>query len=237
MEEWKVKILKAQEGDHSAMEELLQEHTGLVRMAAKRFYGAADREDLQQIGMIGLMKAIRRFDCSYDVKFSTYAVPMIVGEIHRFLRGDGWIKVSRTLKEQAMLLRRERQRFQKEQGREPTLQEMLQATGLTEEAYHLAEMASAMPRSLEEEGSSTQSDGLSLEEKLTDQTQNERDWDRFCLKSAIATLEEREQKIIYCRYFLDETQASVAKQFGVSQVQISRLEKKILLQLRHALSE
>lgn len=234
MEEMSVLIEKSHAGDKQAREVLIEKNLGLVHHIVKRFLNrGVDAEDLFQIGCIGLMKAIDKFDLGFDVKFSTYAVPMISGEIKRFLRDDGMVKVSRSLKENGWKITRAREQFQHEHGREPTLEEIAKVTGLSTEEAVMAMDAGAEVESLYK--SIYQSDGNEI--YLVDQIaskNNEREklLNHMLLKQLLSELEGEEKELIRLRYFKGKTQTEVAERLGISQVQVSRLEKKILRRLR-----
>lgn len=234
MEEMSVLIEKSHAGDKQAREVLIEKNLGLVHHIVKRFLNrGVDAEDLFQIGCIGLMKAIDKFDLGFDVKFSTYAVPMISGEIKRFLRDDGLVKVSRSLKENGWKITRAREQFQHEHGREPTLEEIAKVTGLSTEEAVMAMDAGAEVESIYK--SIYQSDGNEI--YLVDQIaskNNEREklLNHMLLKQLLSELEGEEKELIRLRYFQGKTQTEVAERLGISQVQVSRLEKKILRRLR-----
>lgn len=227
-------IEKSQKGDKEAREVLIENNLGLVHAIVKRFVGrGVDAEDLFQIGTIGLMKAIDHFDLSYDVKFSTYAVPLITGEMKRFLRDDGMVKVSRSLKEQAMKIRVLRQKLQGEWNREPTLQELAEQSGMTMEEIVMATEAECKVESIY--ASVYQNDGseVALVDMLgKEDEEKEALLNHMLLKQLLAELTEKESELIVMRYFQEKTQTEVAKHMGISQVQVSRLEKKILLSMR-----
>ena len=234
MEEMSVLIEKSHAGDKQAREVLIEKNLGLVHHIVKRFLNrGVDAEDLFQIGCIGLMKAIDKFDLAFDVKFSTYAVPMISGEIKRFLRDDGMVKVSRSLKENGWKITRAREQFQHEHGREPTLEEIAKVTALSTEEVVMAMDAGAEVESIYK--SIYQSDGSEI--YLVDQIagkNNEREklLNHMLLKQLLSELEGEEKELIRLRYFQGKTQTDVAGKLGISQVQVSRLEKKILRRLR-----
>lgn len=234
MEEMSVLIGKAHAGDKEAREVLIEKNLGLVHHIVKRFLNrGVDAEDLFQIGCIGLMKAIDKFDLTFDVKFSTYAVPMISGEIKRFLRDDGMVKVSRTLKENGFKIARAREQFQYEKGREPTLEELAELTGLSVEDTVMAMDAGAEVESIYR--SVYQSDGNEI--YLVDQIagkSNEKETllNHMLLKQLLAELDGEEKELIWLRYFQGKTQMDVAARMGISQVQVSRLEKRILRRMR-----
>ena len=186
-------------------------------------------DDLYQLGCLGFLKAVEGFDCSYGTQFSTYAVPKIAGEIRRFLRDDGTVKVSRGLKEQALTIRTARNRLTGALGREPTIQEISRQTGLSPEEIALAETATSATESIQRESGD---DGFCLEDVLTDTESEERMVEKISLRQAIDGLPERERLVIRLRYFHGLTQQRVAKVMSVSQVQVSRIEKKALVLLR-----
>ena len=199
----------------------------------KRFLNRGhEAEDLFQVGCIGLIKAIDKFDMSYNVQFSTYAVPMITGEIKRFIRDDGIIKVSRSIKELGIKVRGIRESFCKKNGREPTVTEIADAAQATVEDVVMALDAYSVPESLNAESNSERP----LEERICGTHNSEEEiLDNISLKAALSTLKPRERQIIVMRYFMDKTQAETAKRLGISQVQVSRLEKKVLLKMREEL--
>ena len=230
MEQTLALIERSHKGDKDARNVLAQQNMGLVYTVARRFNGrGCEMEDLIQIGSIGLLKAIDKFDLSYDVRFSTYAVPMIAGEIKRFLRDDGMIKVSRSLKEMAVKVCMTREKLEKDYGREPTLEEV------SEEIVMAMESASEV-ESLHK--TIYQGDGNAI--SLMDGIKEEKDaseelLDHMLLNSLLGTLEEKERDLLRLRYFEDLTQVQVAKQLDMTQVQVSRMEKKILGKLRERL--
>ncbi len=229
-----VLIERAQNGDKTARDTLFEENIGLIWSVAKRFRNrGVEMEDLFQIGSIGLLKAVERFNLDYDVKFSTYAVPMIAGEIKRFLRDDGMIRVSRSLKEISYKAYAVRERLEKELNREPTVEEIAQAAGVSVEDLLMATEAAAEIESLQKV--IYQGDGaeISLQDKLPErENAQEQALDRLFLEEILQYLEPDERKLIYMRYFRNMTQTQVAKKLGVSQVQVSRMEKKILKIMR-----
>jgi len=223
-------IDRVKEGDSTATEKLVEENSGLIWSVARHFFGrGVEPEDLFQIGCIGFLKAIQGFDAEYGTQFSTYAVPKISGEIRRFLRDDGAIKVSRGLKEQAQRIRTARNELEQRLGREPSLSELSAATGLCPEEIAAAETATGPTQSLQYESGD---EGFSLENILGDYGQEERLIERFALDEAIKKLPEREQMIIALRFFHGLTQDKTSRAVGVSQVQVSRLERKAIEQLR-----
>ncbi|MBE5869108.1 MAG: SigB/SigF/SigG family RNA polymerase sigma factor [Lachnospiraceae bacterium] len=234
MEEVSVLIAKSQAGDKNAREVLIENNLGLVHHIVKRFLGRGhDAEDLFQIGSIGLMKAIDKFDLSYDVKFSTYAVPMISGEIKRFLRDDGMVKVGRTLKENGFKVKIAREKLTQRLGREPHIQEVAAESQLTEEEVVMAMEAGAEVESIYQ--SVYQSDGseIYLVDKLVSEDRDKEDLlNHMLLEQLLQELDEKERELINMRYFQEQTQTEVAKRLGISQVQVSRLEKRILIRMR-----
>ena len=225
----------AQAGDNDACERLLIDNSGLIWSVARRYYGrGVDPEDLYQLGCLGFLKAIRGFDAGYGTQFSTYAVPKIAGEIRRFLRDDGAVKVSRGTKERAVLLRQRRQELTHQLGREPTVGELAQATGLEPEDIAAADTAVLAVASLQEE---TGEDGFSLEAVLGDGGIEEDLVERLTLRQAIDQLPERERMVILLRFYKNLTQDRVSKVLGVSQVQVSRIERRAVDRLREALTE
>ena len=226
-------IADAQSGDKQALERLVLENSGLIWSVAKRFIGrGAEPDDLYQLGCLGFLKAIEGFDLQYGTQFSTYAVPKIAGEIRRFLRDDGAVKVSRTVKEQATTIKTVRCRLTNDLGREPTVSEIAEATGFTPEEIAVAETATAATESINRE---TGEDGFSLENVLTDTETEEKLLEDLSLRQAIDKLPEREGMVIRLRYFHGLTQDRVSRILSVSQVQVSRIEKKALLALKELL--
>ena len=223
-------IRRSQAGDACAQELLVTENAGLIWSVAKRFLGrGADADDLYQLGCLGFLKAVEGFDLEFGTQFSTYAVPKIAGEIRRFLRDDGAVKVSRTIKEQAATIKSVRNRLANALGREPSIMEISRQTGFTPEEIALAETATAATESIQRE---TGEDGFSLENILTDTESEETMVERIALHQAIDRLPEREATVIKMRYFHGLTQQRVAAVLDVSQVQVSRIEKKALNNLR-----
>lgn len=227
-------IRQAQSGDREASEALVLENSGLIWSVARRFIGrGAESDDLYQLGCLGFLKAVEGFDLEYGTQFSTYAVPKIAGEIRRFLRDDGAVKVSRTLKEQAATIRTARNHLATALGREPTITEISRQTGLAPEEIALAENATAATESIQRESGE---EGFSLENILTDTESEERMVERIALTQAISRLPERENLVIKLRYFHGLTQERVARVMQVSQVQVSRIEKKAIGHLRELLT-
>lgn len=221
----------AQEGDREACERAVIENNGLIWSVVRRYYGrGVDADDLYQLGCLGFLKAIQGFDFDYGTCFSTYAVPKIAGEIRRFLRDDGTVKVSRTIREQAQMLYSVRERLRQELGREPVLSELSEATGLPVEEIARTEIATDTPESLQRETV----EGLTLEGTLGTDAPEETMVERIALRQAIDRLPEKERMTILLRYFKGLTQQQTARLLGVSQVQISRLERRGLQRLRES---
>lgn len=220
-------------GDKEALALLVEKNMGLVHSIVNKIECTYDREDLVQIGAMGLVKAVRKFDSSFGVKFSTYAVPMILGEIKRFLRDDGAVKVSRSIKETAYKGKRCMERLEKKLGRTPTVKEISEECGVMPEDIAEAFEAAAPPRSLQAV-ISDDGDGLCLMGIVAGEDNENEIVDRLFVNQLLHELDEREKKIIIMRYFMHKTQSEISKTIGVSQVQISRLEKKALLKMRNA---
>ena len=234
MDETIALIEQSQRGDKEARDKLVQSNLGLVWSIVRRFDNRGQElEDLFQIGSIGLMKAIDKFDVSFEVRFSTYAVPMITGEIKRFLRDDGMIKVSRSLKEHAVKIRSAQAALQYEKGREPTLKELSEATVIPREEIVMALEANYEVESIYKPIGQTEGKEVCLADRLVEQKNpGERLLDQMLLGQLLGKLEGMEKELIYQRYFQEKTQTQVAESLGISQVQVSRLEKKILLRMR-----
>ena len=223
-------IRQAQAGDGAACARLMEENNGLIWSIVRRFFGrGVDPEDLYQLGCVGLLKAIHGFDTAYGTRFSTYAVPKISGEIRRFLRDDGAVKVSRGMKERARAVHLARRELEQALGREPTLSELSKHTGLSAEELATAESASGTAQSLQQESGETL---LTLEHILGDEGQEERLVERLALDAAMDALPERERMVIALRFFHGLTQDRCAKVLGISQVQVSRLERRALEAMR-----
>ena len=224
----------AQEGDREAAGRLVEENSGLIWSIARRFFGrGVDPEDLYQLGCVGFLKAIEGFDEGYGTRFSTYAVPKISGEIRRFLRDDGMLKVSRSIKEQAQQIRSARTELEQRLGREPTISELARETGMSAEDIAFAETATGPAESLQRE---TGEDGFTLELVLGDYGAEEKLVEHVALRAAIEKLPERERQVVALRYYHGMTQQNCAKVLHVSQVQISRLERRAVDELRKMLS-
>lgn len=227
-------IKRSKEGDKEARNQIVTENIGLVWSIVRRFAGRGhEMEDLFQIGSIGLIKAIDKFDVSYDVKFSTYAVPMITGEIKRFLRDDGMLKVSRSLKEIAVKIKCLREKYSNLYGRDPTIDELVDELGVEKEDILMALETGAEVESLYKTIHQGDGNPIYLIDKLAEtKDESENIVDKLALREIIASLDEREQEIIKLRYFKDRTQTDIAKELGISQVQVSRMEKRILKIMR-----
>ena len=239
MTENEVLIEHMQAGEKEVREVLIEQNLGLVHHIVKRFLNRGyDTEDLFQIGVIGLIKAIDKFDPSFDVKFSTYSVPLIAGEIKRFLRDDGMVKVSRTLKENGSRVKYARERLSLRINREPTLQEVSKEAGLTIEEVILAMEANVQVESIYQSVYQNDGNEIYMVDQLADKGKDEQEkmLNHLVIKQLIEGLPETEQKLIRLRYYQDKTQTEVAKMLGISQVQVSRMEKKILLGLRERMN-
>lgn len=256
MNETMVLLLQAQQGDPNAKEELVKRNLGLVGSIVKRFeHRGHDREELFQIGSIGLIKAIDKFDPTYEVAFSTYAVPLISGEIRRFLRDDGLVRISRSLKENGWKIRKAAERISQEMGREASIQELSEATGLSREDIVMALEANMEVESIyrsvyQADGSELYlvdqiAEGKGVGQKFgaegaqktvmaggEDDPEKEKVLDDILIRQLLDELEERERILIELRYFQDKTQVETAQVLNMSQVQVSRMEKKILLKMR-----
>lgn len=230
-------IALSQSGDSRARDTLVQCNIRLVWSVVQRFLNRGyEQEDLFQIGCIGLLKSVDKFDLSFDVKFSTYAVPMIIGEIQRFLRDDGTLKVSRSLKEQANKIRKTKDELSKKLGRLPTVKEVAEALGITPEDVVFAQEANKPPTSIHETVFENDGDPITLMDQISDDSEDK--WfDKMALGEAIESLSERERLIVYLRYYKDQTQSEVASRLGISQVQVSRLEKKILKSIKEQIAQ
>ena len=240
MEHFKELMQQAHEGDKSARDALIAGNLGLVHTIVYRFENRGhDREELFQIGCIGLMKAVDKFDLSLNLAFSTYAVPVIMGEIRRFLRDDGMVKVSRTLKENAYKAGRAREELWRELGREPGMVEIAERTGLSCGEIIMAMESARDVESIYQPVYEKDGDELLMVDQLCEREENGIDepekegvLNRMVIEQLLALLDEREKNLIRCRYFENRTQSETAKELGMTQVQVSRLEKKILIGLR-----
>lgn len=227
-------IRQSQAGDKDAKEQLIKENSGLIWNVVRRFMGRGyETEDLYQIGAIGLIRAIDKFDFEYEVKFSTYAVPLISGEIKRFLRDDGMIKVSRTLKENQWKIKRTMESLQKEKGREPTVEEISEELSMEPEEIMLCMEAVVEVESMEQSIYGTDGKEISLKDRVASvKNEQEELMNRLFLQQLLDTLDERDRMLITLRYYENKTQNQVAELLGISQVQVSRLEKKILRRMK-----
>lgn len=224
-------LREAQKGNRDACEQVVLENNGLIWSVVRRYYGrGVEPDDLYQLGCLGFLKAVQGFDFNYGTCFSTYAVPKIAGEIRRFLRDDGTVKVGRVIREQAQTLYSARERLRHQFGREPTLSELSEATGFMPEEIAQIELATDTPESLQQETA----DGLTLEGTLGTEAPEEGLVERIALREAIDALPEKERMTILLRYFKGMTQEQTARVLGVSQVQISRLERRGLKRLRES---
>lgn len=230
-------IALSQAGETMARDRLVSSNIRLVWSVVQRFMNRGyEPDDLFQIGCIGLLKSIDKFDLSYDVKFSTYAVPMIIGEIQRFLRDDGTLKVSRSLKETANKVRKMKDELSKTLGRLPTISEVAERLGITTEDVIFAQEANKPPTSIHETVYENDGDPITLMDQIADDSQ-EKWFDKLALNEAINHLSQRERMIVYLRYYKDKTQSEVAERLGISQVQVSRLEKKILQTIKNQIAQ
>jgi RNA polymerase sporulation-specific sigma factor len=227
----------AHEGDKAARDQLVTDNFGLVWSIVRRFTGRGyEPEDLFQIGSIGLMKAIDKFDLSYEVKFSTYAVPMITGEIKRFLRDDGMIKVSRSIKEMGLKVKNVREELVYRLGREPTVEEIAGEIGASKEEVAASIEAGAEVESLYRSVNKNDENSILLIDKIEEESSAQEDLlNRMVLRELLTALSDKDREIIVRRYYYNETQSQIAAKLGISQVQVSRLEKKILKQMREKL--
>ena len=223
-------IASSQSGDEAAKELLVTQNAGLIWSVTRRFIGrGVESDDLYQLGCLGFLKAVDGFDLSYGTQFSTYAVPKIAGEIRRFLRDDGTVKVSRSIKEQAALISTKRSKLIGLLGREPTVEELSNHTGIAVEEIAMIENAVSGVESINE---ASGENGFTLESILTDTESEEKMIEKMSLKHAIANLPERERQVIQLRYYHGLTQERIARILNVSQVQVSRIEKKAIVNLR-----
>ncbi|MCF3941693.1 RNA polymerase sporulation sigma factor SigF [Oceanobacillus alkalisoli] len=233
-EEVKELLYQSQNGNKEARDFLVEQNVRLVWSVVQRFINRGyDPDDLFQIGSIGLIKSIDKFDLSYDVRFSTYAVPMIIGEIQRFIRDDGSVKVSRTLKETGNKIRRAKDVLTKELGRSPSVSELANELDLTVEEVVHAEEAARTPQSIHETVFENDGDPITLLDQIS--TEDTKWFEKISLEEAIQHLDERERLIVYLRYYKDQTQTEVAERLGISQVQVSRIEKKLLQEIKEYL--
>ena len=227
-------LIRAQSGDRSAAETLILNNSGLIWSIARRFFGrGVDSDDLYQLGCVGFLKAVYGYDASFGTQFSTYAVPKISGEIRRFLRDDGSIKVSRGIKERAYAIANAREKLVNTLGRQPTISELAAETGFSKEEIAVAENAVKAPESLQEQKND---DGLTLEQTVSDGETEEKMLEYVALRQAVELLDSRQKTVIHLRFYHGLTQDKTAKIMGISQVQVSRIEKKAVTVLRENLA-
>lgn len=230
-------LLKAQQGDKKAKDQIYEANIGLVYMVMERFRNSAyEYEDLFQIGSIGLLKAIDKFDFNYNVRFSTYAVPMIIGEIKKFLRDDGIVKVQRGKKEVFLKIRWAQEKLRGELGQEPSISQIAEFLKIEKEDIVLAMEACQAPAYIHDIIPGEEKEHLALIDKLGNDDSNSKLLEQIALREALAKLDAREREVVLRRFFKDETQTAIASDMGVSQVQISRIEKGALLKLRNILA-
>ena len=228
-------IKRSQSGDNSAKELLITENTGLIWAVVRRFAGrGTEQDDLYQLGCLGFLKAVNGFDLGFGTQFSTYAVPKIAGEIRRFLRDDGAVKVSRGVKERSATIKTARNNLTNSLGRDPTIGELAEYTGISVEDIVMAESATAAVESIQQESGD---DGFCLEHILSDTQTEDKLLEKISLRQAICALQDREATVIRLRYFHGLTQDRIAKVLQVSQVQVSRIEKKALQKLKDLMAE
>jgi len=233
-EETRALIVRAKQGDEKAKETLINENSPLVKSIIKRFRSSKlEYEDLYQLGCLGFLKAINNFDESFEVKFSTYAVPMIAGEIKRFLRDDGSVKVSRSIKSLACKIHRFVENYEKEHSNSPSLTTISKEFDISESEVVFTMDARLQPLSLDERQDEESSSSKSLIESVEEEDKTEKILDYLILKDLIKDLPPRDKQIIILRYYKDKTQSEIANELGVSQVQVSRLECKILEKMKH----
>lgn len=230
-------LLKAQQGDPQARDSIYQANVGLIYMVLERFRGTSyDHEDLFQVGSIGLLKAIDKFDFSFQVRFSTYAVPMIIGEIKKFLRDDGIVKVQRSYKELYGKIRWAQDKLRADLGREPSINEIASCLELDKEEVVLAMEACQAPAYIHDVMPGDEKEQSSLIDRLVSEETTVRMLEQMALREAMGKLDDREREVVLRRFFKDETQAVIAQDLGVSQVQVSRIEKAALTKLKNLLS-
>ncbi len=231
-------IKRAREGDQTARNQVAAENLGLVWSVVRRFAGRGhDLEDLYQIGCIGLLKCIDKFEPAFDVKFSTYAVPMIMGEVKRFLRDDGMVKVSRSLKETAYKVYTVREKMVNENGTEPTIEELASCLDIDKEEIVVALEANSEVESIYKTIYQNDGNAIYLIDKLVStEDESQKAINQLALEELMQQLDEKERTIIRMRYFEDKTQTEIAGKLGISQVQVSRMEKKVLLKMREQIN-
>lgn len=222
----------AKQGDDLAKEQLITINSPLIKSIVKRYMNkGVEYDDLYQLGALGFVKAINNYDANFNVKFTTYAVPMIAGEIKRFLRDDGSVKVSRSIKYNAIQIKNFLQEYKRQNNDNPTLETISNALNIEINDVVLAMEANTMPLSIDEKFSGEEDD-VSIGDKISDNFSVENMLDKLALREMIKKLSKREKQVIIMRYYLDKTQSEIAKELGVSQVQISRIENKVLLELK-----
>ena len=222
----------AKQGDDLAKEQLITINSPLIKSIVKRYVNkGVEYDDLYQLGALGFVKAINNYDANFNVKFTTYAVPMIAGEIKRFLRDDGSVKVSRSIKYNAIQIKNFLQEYKRQHNDNPTLETISKALNIEINDVVLAMEANTMPLSIDEKFSGEEDD-VSIGDKISDNFSVENMLDKLTLREMIKKLSKREKQVIIMRYYLDKTQSEIAKELGVSQVQISRIENKVLLELK-----
>lgn len=223
---------KAKSGNDLAKEQLITMNAPLIKSIVKRYLNkGVDYDDLFQLGAMGFIKAINNYDATFNVKFTTYAVPMIAGEIKRFLRDDGSVKVSRSIKQSAVIIKNYINEYSKTNGVNPNLETISKALNIEINDIILALEANSSPLSLNEKYNSDE-DGLTMMDKITDGFSVENLVDKLAIREIIEDLTSREKQVIIMRYYLDKTQSEIAKELGVSQVQISRIENKVLSEMK-----
>lgn len=230
-------LIRIKNGDENAKDEIIRQNIGLVKMVAKRFLGRGhEMDDLFQIGCVGLIKAVDKFDLSFGVAFSTYAVPMIIGEIKRFIRDDGIIKVSRAYKDLSMKAQSVREKIISQTGNEPSILTIAKALDVSPEELSTALEAVAKPNSIYEKPDDGYNEGCAIIDRMASPTDFQEEVEnKMMLYAAFSGMSEREKTVIYMRYFKNKTQSEIGKLLGVSQVQVSRMEKRILLKMREKL--
>lgn len=230
-------ILLAQQGDEEAKDKVYESNLGLIYMVLERFKNSSyEYEDLFQIGSIGLLKSIKRFDASYNVRFSTYAVPMIIGEIKKFMRDDGMVKVQRGLKENYVRIRWAQDKLRSELGKEPGINEIAELIQMDKEEIVMAMEACQAPAYMHDVLPGDEKETFTLLDRLSNDEENVNMLEKMALREALGKLDDREREIIIRRYFNDETQTAIADDMGVSQVQVSRIEKNAINKLKSILA-
>ncbi len=229
-------IKLAKSGDENAKEQLITLNSPLIKSVVKRYLNrGVEYEDLYQLGALGFIKAINNFDSSFNVKFTTYAVPMIAGEIKRFLRDDGSVKVSRSIKQNSLQINKFILDFTKQHGTSPTIEQISKHFNIDKTDIVLALEATTRPLSIDDKYQDDE-ENLSLGDKLPDKFSYDKYIDKLALREMIENLTQREKQVIILRYYLDKTQSEIAKELGISQVQVSRIENKVLQELKEGIS-